>query len=79
MIKALVTTNSLLKGLARHNPDSRRRVTMWTRFDFIFFFLALSKKKTPRETKMTKLLTFDKVLPPLYDMNDASYHVFSPK
>ena len=52
---------------------------MWTRFDFIFFFRALSKKKTPRETKMTKLLAFDKLLPPLYDMNDASYHVFPPK
>ena len=51
---------------------------MWMRFDFIFF-RALSKKKTPRETKMTKLLTFNKLLPPLYDMNDASYHVFPPK
>ena len=74
VIKALVTGNCLLKGPAI--TQIRGREPPWGRDLTSFFFRPLSKKKTPRKSKITKLL---KLLPPLYDMNDDSNHVFPPK
>ena len=66
VIKALVTGNCLLKGPGI--TQIRGWEPPWGRDLTSFFF--------SRKSKITKLL---KLLSPLYDMNDDSYHVFPPK